>query len=502
MKIFKAEDVRKADAFTISHEPISSLDLMERAAKKIAKWILKKYNKNTAFAIIVGPGNNGGDGLVIARHLLKKDYKVDVFDVGISRNYSEDFLSNKTQLLKIKPDSIRFFDIASINLTEYDIIIDAILGSGLTRPIDGNLAEYIDLINQSGKTIISVDIPTGLFGEDNSKNNHHSIIKAQQTLSFQFPKLSFLLAENYEYVGKMKFFDIGIHPDFIKNHPTKYFLTQKEDVSSDFLDRAQFSHKGTYGHALLFAGSEGKMGAAILAAEACLRSGAGLVTALISTTADFIMQTALPEVMTYVYNEDDNHLDIPDLNNFTTLGIGPGIGQQHLSVEIFEQLLSQLKGPTVFDADALNLLSSNRDLLNKIPQGSIFTPHPKELERLIGKTDNQFQRLYKTLEMAEKHQIYMLIKGAYSVVVCPNGEFHFNSTGNPGMATAGSGDVLTGIITSLLAQGLTPFDALRTGVFIHGMAGDLAKKREGELSLIASDIIDSLGAAFTKLKDD
>jgi NAD(P)H-hydrate epimerase len=500
MKIFASQDVRKADAFTIENEPISSLGLMERAAQKISDWIFEHYEQTKSFVIIVGPGNNGGDGLVVARHLLEKDYKVDVFDVGISRNYSEDFLANKARLLNIKPDCVRFYDVNSTALDAYDIIIDAILGSGLTRPIDGDLKKITNQINASEKTIISIDIPSGLFGEDNSKNDCDALIKANYTLSFQFPKLSFLLPENYEYVGKMTYFDIGIHPEFIKNHPSNYFLTQKNNLNISFLDRAQFSHKGTFGHALLYAGSEGKMGAAILAAEACLRSGTGLVTSLISTTADFIMQTALPEAMTYVYNEEDNTLDIPDLENFTTLGVGPGIGQRPLGIEIFSKLLSQLKSPAVFDADALNILSTNKDLLNLVPKNSIFTPHPKELERLIGKTSNHYQRLYKTQELAQKHQVYILIKGAYSVIVCPDGEFHFNSTGNPGMATAGSGDVLTGVVTSLLAQGLKPFDALRTGIFVHGLAGDIAKKKKGELSLIASDIIDSLGCAFESLK--
>ena len=498
MKIFKAEQVREADAYTIKYEPISSIDLMERAAKKASAWIINKYSNNKKIAVFVGPGNNGGDGLVIARHLLEKRYQVKAFNLEVSENYSEDFLINKERLRKKNKN---VFDVyhSNIDLSQFDIIIDAIFGSGLTRPISGGLIQTIKEINQSSSKVIAIDIPSGLFGEDNSKNKREHIVKADYTLTFQFPKLSFLLPENSEFVGEMSIFDIGVHPEYIEKADTDFYLTHKEDIPTAFLNRKQFSHKGTFGHALIFAGSKGKMGAAILASKACLRSGAGLLSALIPKDENLIMQTSLPEIMTFPFSGIE---DIPNFDTFTSVGIGPGLGQSKESLAIFSAALEQLNKPSVFDADALNLLAANPELLQKIPKNSIFTPHPKELERLIGQTKDQYSRLLVTQKMAQKYQIYILIKGAYSTIVCPDGTFHFNSTGNTGMATAGCGDVLTGIITGLLSQGLDSFNALRTGVFIHGLAGDIAKKDKGELGLIASDIIDNLGNAFEELGKD
>jgi len=489
MKIFKSEQVREADAFTIKKEPISSINLMERAAKKASTWIKQNFPKNTKVAILVGPGNNGGDGLVVARHLLESGFHVQVFDLEISNNYSSDFLINKTRLQKFN-NGIFIPWTKNINLSQFDLIIDAILGSGLTRPITGNLAQIIQTLNQSSIKTIAIDIPSGLFGEDNSKNNHQNIVKANYTLTFQFPKLAFLLPENTQFVGKMEVFDIGVHPQYIENTATNFYLTQKENISTHFLHRELFSHKGSFGHALLVSGSKGKMGAAILAAKACLRSGVGLLSTFVPKEENIILQIAVPEVMTI------SNLDEIDIQNFISLGIGPGLGQSEASLELLIDILKIVKTPLVVDADALNLLAAHPQYLDLIPKGSIFTPHPKELERLIGKTSNHYLRLFKTLELAQKYQIYILIKGAYSVIVSPDGNFHFNSTGNPGMATAGSGDVLTGIITALLAQGLSSFEALQTAVFIHGLSGDLAKKDKGEIALIASDIIDNIGESF------
>lgn len=495
MKIFKAEQVRQADAYTIKHEPISSIDLMERAARKISDWLIGRYRKEDAFAIFVGPGNNGGDGLVIACHLIEKGYSVHVFDLGISQNYSEDFLINKTRLLKTEEYSLTLWN-DTFDLSTFDVVIDAIFGSGLTRPIGSEIGNIIDQINQSNSAIIAVDIPSGLFAEDNTGNPKKHIIKANHTLTFQFPKLAFLLSENEAFVGEMQVFNIGVHPDFIRDTASPYYFTEREDIPKAFLRRKNFSHKGTYGHALIFAGSHGKMGASILACSACLRTGVGLLSSICPKDENLIMQTSLPELMTYPIS---NKKDIPELQSFNALGLGPGIGTDKQSLEILSSILEQLEAPAVFDADALNLISQNSDLLKEVPEKSIFTPHPKELERLIGKTGNHYTRLIETQKLAVKHQVYILIKGAYSVIVTPENEFHFNTTGNPGMATAGSEDVLTGIITGLLAQSFEPFEALRTGVYIHGLAGDLAQQEKGEISLIASDIVNDLGKAFEEL---
>ena len=496
MKLFKASQVREADAYTIANEPISSIDLMERAARRASDWIKKNISKNDNILVVLGSGNNGGDGLVVARHLLLAGFKVSVLNLMLSDNYSPDFITNKERWIELRNTSIQKWS-KNIKFSDYSVIIDAILGSGLSRPIEGRLATIVKEINNTKAKRIAIDIPSGLFGEDNSKNRREHIIQADYTVSFQFPKLSFLLPENSSFVGKMHIIDIGIHPQYIEQTPTPFFFTQKEDIRTHFLDRERFSHKGTFGHALLFVGSKGKMGAAILASKACLRSGVGLLSVLIPKEENSIIQTALPEAMAISV---ENNEAIPDIKSFTTIGLGSGIGQSTWSLSVLSSILEQLQQASVFDADALNLLSANPELLNKVPKNSIFTPHPKELERLIGKSDNHYDRLFKTLELAKKYQIYVLIKGAFSTIVCPNEQFYFNSTGNPGMATAGSGDVLTGIITALLAQGLAPFEALQTGVYVHGLAGDIAKKEQTELSLIASDIIDNIGNAFKQLQ--
>lgn len=496
MKIFKAKQVREADAFTIKHEPISSLDLMERASKKVSKWIQKQFPQTNKVAILIGPGNNGGDGLVVARHLLEAGYFVKVYDMGISSQYSPDFDANRKLLLKLDKVSLQVWQDSSIDLDDFDLIVDAIFGSGLNRSIKGNLAETIHHINRVSAKKMAIDIPSGLFAEDNTQNDG-AIFEADYTLSFQFPKLAFLLPEHENYVGEFKVFDIGIHPDFIQKTESLFHFTELNDLDFEFLKRKKFSYKGTYGHALLIAGSKGKMGAAILSAQASLRSGTGLVSALIPDDERIIIQTASPETMCLTYS---NKGELPDLETFSAIGVGPGLDQSEISINIMKTLLNRLNSPAVFDADALNILANKPELLNLIPKQSIFTPHLKELERLIGPSSNGFERLNKTSAFAKKHNIYILIKGAYSCIVGPAGDFYFNSTGNPGMATAGSGDVLTGIITGFLAQGQSSFKAIQTAVFIHGLAGDLAQKKQHRTSMIATDIIQNIGKAYRKIE--
>ena len=490
MKIFESAQVKAADDYTIKYEPITSVDLMERAATKLFDWFIDKYPKNKKIAIFVGPGNNGGDGLVLARLLHNATYKVDVLDLNIRTNYSDDFLINKKRLEKLDPSIIKIW--GNQDISNYDLIVDAIFGSGLTRAIEGDLAKVISRINEFEDDIIAIDIPSGLFGEDNSRNIKSNIVKANFTLTFQFPKLAFLLPDNEEYVGKFTVLNIGIHPNYIANTYSKYYLTKREDIGLDVFTRKQFSHKGTYGHALIFAGSRGKMGASILANKACLRSGIGLLSTLVSDKEMSILQVASPESMCIPFSD----ISKTNLSNFSTIALGPGIGQSKQSLEILSDIISNYNKAIVLDADALNLIAKNPKLLDKLSKNSILTPHPKELERLIGETNDHYSRLIETQILAKKYEIYVLIKGAFSVIVCPNGEFHFNTTGNPGMATAGSGDVLTGIVTALLSQGLNSFEALKTAVYIHGLAGDIAKSKLGELSLISTDIIENIASAL------
>ena len=385
-------------------------------------------------------------------------------------------------------------------LEKQDIIIDGLFGSGLNRPLTGGFAAMVKYINQSESTIVSIDIPSGLFGEDNQKNDPEAIIRADLTLSFGFPKLSFLLPENAEYVGEWKVLDILLHPEAIANTATSYFQVTENDIASVFHPRNRFSHKGTFGHALLIAGSRGKIGAAILAAQACLKSGTGLLTVHVPQRGEQILQTAFPEAMVDLDPNQDHFSYVSDIRPFSAIGIGPGLGKHADSAKALEHLLQTTEEPVVLDADALNLIAANKNILKHVPARSILTPHPKEFDRIAGESNNSYERLLKAKDFAVNHQVCVVLKGAYTATCTTSGNVYFNSSGNPGMATAGSGDVLTGIILGLLAQGMEPETAAVVGVFLHGTAGDLAAVYQSEESMIASDIINMLGKAFKQIK--
>ena len=374
------------------------------------------------------------------------------------------------------------------------VVIDAIFGSGLTRPIDGFIADIVHQINK--KEIVAIDLPSGLFAEDNRENNFDNIVKAKTTLTFQQPKLAMLFPQNYFFVGEWIVLPIGLHQGFIEGlHSTNYVITIS-DIKTILKPRAKFSHKGTFGHALLIAGSKGKMGAAILSAKACLRAGAGLLTVHIPAKGLEIMQTALPEAMCSTSDENDFIADVPELSTYNAIGIGPGLGMEKQTQNTLKLLIQNANFPLVIDADALNILSENKTWLAFLPQESILTPHPKEFERLVGKWDSDEERLEMQRQFAVKHQINVVLKGANTAIALPNGDVYFNSTGNEGMATAGSGDVLTGIITSLIAQRYSSSEAAILGVYLHGLAGDVAKENLTEFGMLASDIVDAIPKAY------
>jgi NAD(P)H-hydrate epimerase len=385
-------------------------------------------------------------------------------------------------------------------LTEHDIVIDGLFGSGLNRPLTGGFAAVVDYINKSDAHVVSIDIPSGLFGEDNRGNDREAIVKANLTLTFEFPKLAFFLAENAPYVGEWKTLEIGLHPDVIEKTETPYTMVTEEDISYVIQPRDRFAHKGTFGHALLIAGSKGKMGAAILAAKACLRSGAGLLTVHIPQRGEGVFQTNFPEAMLSFDTNVDFFSSVPELSPYNAIGVGPGMGQHMESGAAIERILQTNSKPMVIDADAINLLATNKSLISRIPERSILTPHPKEFDRIAGESASGYERLMKAKAFAVENHLIVVLKGAYTAICTTAGNIYFNSCGNPGMATAGSGDVLTGIILGLLAQGYEPETAAVMGVFIHGTAGDLAAIYQSEESLIASDIIDMLGKAFKQVK--
>jgi NAD(P)H-hydrate epimerase len=498
--IFKAQTIKTIDAHTILHEPINSINLMERAALKCIDWIIKHYSTNKTFKVFCGLGNNGGDGLAIARQLISKGFKVEVYIIYYSNNCSTDFLINKAQLEKLNAHCIREIRVGENlqKLNSDDVVIDAIFGIGLTKPLVGLSADIVNTINASQAKVISIDVPSGLFADIHSDYSS-SIIKAHDTLTFQFPKLSFLFAENAGYIGNGHILDIGlIIPKELLDKCDAFYLT-KSAVTKILKPRQKFSHKGTFGHSLLIAGSFGKMGAAILASTSLLRSGAGLLTVCVPHCGYEIMQTSVPEAMTIVKGNDYLQLSELDLSPYSAIGIGPGIGAEKDTQEAVELILEQSKKPLIIDADALNAISNNKDWLDLIPENSILTPHPKEFERLTKPVTTDFERHQLQLDFSKTHQVLVILKGAHTCITTPDGKSYFNSTGNSGLAKGGSGDMLTGILTGILAQGYTPFETSLLGVFIHGLAGDITKEEKGEIAMIPSDIISNLPNAFLQL---
>jgi ADP-dependent NAD(P)H-hydrate dehydratase / NAD(P)H-hydrate epimerase len=502
MKIFTTSQIREADAYTILNEPVKSIDLMERAATAIFRRMLPKLSPEQSIKIFAGMGNNGGDGLVLARLLLQQGFKVITYLVNYAEKGSADFEIN-LELLKHIPGAeiIQIIDSSSFpECTSRDLLIDAIFGSGLNKPVKGFTEKLIEHINKSSAVVIAVDIPSGLYADKPTDLKKDSVIKADHTYSFELPKLAFLFPENEFYVGNWEIVPIGLHPDFLKDAQTKNHLIDEALVRSLMHPRAKFAHKGSFGHALLIAGSSTKTGAAILAAEACLRSGTGLLHVHLPSKALIPLQSVVPEAMISEDESPTHFTGLPDIINYTAIGIGPGLGTHSETAQALKLLIQNAKVPTVLDADALNILSENKTWMAFLPAGSILTPHPGEFERLAGKWSDSFERLDLQRKMSQRFNIYIVLKGAHTSITTPLGEAWFNSTGNPGMATAGSGDVLTGIITGLVAQRYTPFSAAILGVFLHGLAGDIAAADKSEEGLIASDIVQSIGKAFLKLK--
>ncbi len=500
--------IREADAFTIRHEPVSDLDLMERAAATCADWIKSHFSVHLHIIIFCGNGNNGGDGLVIARLLVNEGFKVSVFCIGNPEKMSPSCLANFLRLKQecriqptiIEADHDKSFIRELPVCNPQDLLIDAIFGSGLTRPVTGIYADIIEYINRQSSRVLAIDVPSGLFCDSPVPSaSNPFVVKADFTLSFAPPKLSFFFPENAQFTGEWIVNDIGLHREYLENAKVRNFFTEPEDIARSLRVRKRFEHKGDFGHALLIGGSMGKMGAISLAAKACIRSGPGLVTAMIPTSGIGTLQSYVPEVMISPGNSHNFVDQLPDLSSYRAIGVGPGLGTMPESAAMLKLLIQQTPVPVVFDADAINILAENKTWLGFLPFGSIFTPHPREFERLAGKSGNSFERNTLQREFSARFGCFVVLKGAYTAITTPAGDCWFNPTGNPGMATGGSGDVLTGIITGLMAQGYTPFHAALSGVYLHGLAGDLAAEQIGYESLIASDIIDHLGISFKTL---
>ena len=478
---------------------------MERAAIQLTDSIVAEWDKDMKVVVFAGPGNNGGDALAVARMLAVRGYNVSTWLFNTSGRLSDDCKKNRDRLKDVK-------QVASFVMVteEFDppaldaqtLVVDGLFGSGLNKPLTGGFASLVKYINASPAKVVSIDIPSGLMTESNEYNVKSNIMKADVTLTLQQPKLSFLFPENQQFIGHVEVLDIGISQEGIDKTDAQFYILEKSDITPCLKRRDPFAHKGSMGHALLVAGSRGMAGAAMLAAKACLRTGVGKVTVHTPACNTLPLQIGVPEVVLDVDSDTNVVSEAVDTDCFKAMGIGPGLGtNENTAIAVIGQM-RRAQCPIVVDADALNILAAHKAWLQQIPVGSILTPHIGEFDRLEGVSTDSYERLSKAMLLAERQHAYIVLKGHYTAIITPGGRVLFSPTGNPGMATAGSGDVLTGIITALLARGYTQGEACAIGTYLHGLAGDIAARSLGEESLIASDIINSLPMAFKELSNE
>ncbi|MFD1061952.1 NAD(P)H-hydrate dehydratase [Winogradskyella litorisediminis] len=500
MKIFSKEQIYQGDKITEERQELPASELMERAGLQIFNWMhMRMQGAQVPVHIFCGIGNNGGDGLVLARHLITHGYNVEVYVVNCGNSRSDDFLTAYDKVKEVTKKWPKLLKCENDFPTFHkdDIIVDAVFGIGLNRKIDDWIKALFKHFKASGAFTLSVDIPSGLY-TDAPIEDREGVVRANYTLSFQAPKAIFFLPETAEYTAQWEVIDVGIDREFLMQTETEFELISKNEVIPIYKPRERFSHKGLFGHGLIIGGSYGKIGAVQLASRSVLSAGAGLVTAYVPKCGYLPIQTSLPEAMVITDEDEYSITSIKFDLEPTAIGIGIGMGKAAESFKVFKTLLTSTKVPMVIDADALNMISENKELLELVPENSILTPHPKELERLIGNWTDDFDKLKKTSEFSLKHKVIVIIKGANTITVLGEKKF-INVTGNPGMSTGGSGDVLTGIITGLLCQSYSPVEASLFGVYLHGRAGDMALEEYGYQSLLASNIIDYMGDAYIDL---
>lgn len=493
---------RELDQATITNEPIHSLDLMERASRKCFEWIISHVAEDRPFSIVCGTGNNGGDGLAIGRMLMDHGHPVNFWVVSLGNNASSDFQSNKDRLTEkaVTNDPGKWQEDVLPVFESGEIVIDAIFGTGLSRPAEGKPLEFIEAINNSGCEVISIDIPSGLCSDESSYKSGFKSVNATHTLTFQTYKLSFLLPITGQFTGNLHILDIGLDPARLEELECMDYVIETSDIRPMIHSRPQFSHKGNFGHALLMAGSEGMTGASVLSVGASLRSGCGLVTGHIPGSCKTPVRENCPEAMTRVDRSETNLSELPDISKYDAIGIGPGIGTSEETAGVLKYVIQETAGNLVIDADGLNILAQNPTWLAFLPPHTILTPHPGEFERLTGKWSDDFERNRMLRDLALKSNSIIILKGRYTAIADPNGMIFYSPAGNPGMAKGGSGDVLTGLITGLLARGLKPLEAAIAGVYLHGKAGDHASAKLGMESMTATDLIRFLPDAFVEVE--
>jgi len=503
MQILTKEQFRAADEYTIYHEPIASIDLMERAARNCVMRIVKLCDEQRIFYIFCGKGNNGGDGLAIARMLIDRGFQTHILVTHYTENFSPDAQINYTRLIESGARIINIHgekDLESISPHPLAVAIDALFGTGLNKALHGIAANTAHFINQQFKQVISIDCPSGLF-IDTANAPEDIIVHSTLTLTFQFPKLSFLLAQNKKAVPYFEILDIGLHPDATQHITSAFTYTTRLEAAALIKHRHKFSHKGTYGHALIIAGSTHMPGAAMLATKACLRSGAGKVTIHSHLHVCNHVISYCPEALLSIDEHSHSIATLPEAGVYHVIAMGPGIGKTTETEQVLKKLIHYHKGAQlVLDADSINLLAENKTWLSFLPPQTILTPHPAEFDRLTEKHDNDFDRVESARQLAVKNNCIVILKGSHTAICFSNGCVAFNSSGNPGLAKAGSGDVLTGILAGLLARGYRAEEAAILGVFLHGYSADLRLKKHSMESICAGDVIEELGKAFLRLE--
>ncbi|RZK62801.1 MAG: NAD(P)H-hydrate dehydratase [Hymenobacter sp.] len=513
MKLLTAAQIRQLDQATIREQRTTSTELMERAATAVAEWLMRHFDPHHTpdVLLLCGPGNNGGDGLALARLLYHAGYPVRLALLPAA-TYSDDYQHNHHVLPKVIP--IQELSAEALpELRPDTLVVDAFFGTGLTRPLADVAAAVVRHLNERHARVVAIDLPSGLLADAPQPDPNAPVVRATYTVSFGPPKLAFLLPQNAEYVGEWHMEDIRLSQRFIGEAETPWHFTEfpkpqpegwpHEPVARPEIqlpNRSKFAYKNTFGHALLLAGSRGKMGAAVLSSGGCLRSGVGLLTVHIPGCGYDIIQTTRPEAMCLADKEADFISELPELKSYQAVGIGPGLGQNDASRAVLEKLLREAKVPLVLDADALNILGEHRELLDLLPENTVLTPHLGEFARLTEKTTDDYHRLGLLRAFAQKHRCFVVLKGAYTATAAPDGQVYFNGTGNPGMGTGGAGDVLTGIVLALRAdQRLSPLLATRLAVLAHGLAGDRAAAETGEAGLVAGDLVSYIGPALQAL---
>ncbi|MDP9080965.1 MAG: NAD(P)H-hydrate dehydratase [Bacteroidota bacterium] len=471
LPLLTSPQIREGDAYTIANEPISSVDLMERASKAFVGWFVNHFpDKKKAISVYCGTGNNGGDGLAIARMLNEHQYKsINVKVARFSDKASDDFNANFSRLQQTTIPLTEIKPGEGLSPENSPIIIDALLGSGLNKPLDGDYKRLVNYLNSLKATVVAVDVPTGFFSEGEMQSDA-IVLKADLVTTFQQPKINFLLPDSAPYIDCWEAVNIGIDEKFVRSLNSPYQAVEEKDIRKLLKPRHKFSNKGTYGHALIVAGQEETMGAALLSAAACAYSGSGLTTACVPKSGLTALNAYMPELMAIVRNGAE--VPVIEWDKFSSIGVGPGLGRKEDALALFTDILTNYEKPIVIDADALNLLATHKELWAEIPANSILTPHMKEFDRLFGDHANWWSRIQTGITKAKELGLYILLKNDYTIIITPAGKVYFNTTSNAAMATGGMGDVLTGIITSLLAQKYSSEEACIIGAYVHGKAGD------------------------------